>query len=254
MALLKKFNCEELSEEHMFSVVIPVHDEQDNIQALIAEIAQHCASFKQYEIIVVNDASRDTTLQKLQEIKSSYPMLRILCHDQKLGQSAGIRTGAIHANYDVIVMLDGDGQNDPADIPNLLNAFWANQSKNVGLVIGHRVNRHDSSIRKIASKIANGIRGSLLKDNAPDSGCGLKVISKQLFLELPYFDHIHRFVPALVKRADLEVMVVPVNHRERVKGRSKYAIFDRLWVGIVDLFGVWWLQKRYRAPKVVEEK
>lgn len=238
----------------MFSIVIPVHDEQDNIQSLIEEIAQHCSSFKQYEIVVVDDASQDSTLQKLREIKPKYPMLRILCHDRKLGQSAGIRTGAMHAKYDVIVMLDGDGQNDPVDIPNLLNTFWATQEKNVGLVIGHRVNRHDSPIRKISSKVANGIRGGLLKDNTPDSGCGLKVISKKLFLELPYFDHIHRFIPALVKRAGFDVVVVPVNHRKRLKGRSKYAVFDRLWVGIVDLFGVWWLQKRYRAPKVVEEK
>lgn len=238
----------------MFSIVIPVHDEQDNIQTLIQEIVQHCSSFKQYEIIVVDDASRDDTLKKLQEIKSVYPMLRIVCHNQKLGQSAGIRTGVMSARYDVIVMLDGDGQNDPVDIPNLLNTFWANESKDVGLVIGHRVNRHDSAMRKIASKIANGIRGSLLKDNTPDSGCGLKVISKKLFLELPYFDHIHRFVPALVTRAGFKIMVVPINHRERLKGHSKYAIFDRLWVGIVDLFGVWWLQKRYRASKAVEEK
>ncbi|MCG8435614.1 MAG: glycosyltransferase family 2 protein [Gammaproteobacteria bacterium] len=240
------------------SVVVPVHNEQENIGPLIDEIFQVMqAQSYQFEVIYVDDGSTDGTLDLLQEQKKIRgDFLRVIRHEQACGQSTAIYTGIHAARHEWVVTLDGDGQNDPADIPALLETVAQKQENpHRFLAAGYRHKRHDSWIRRASSRIANAFRSWLLKDRTPDTGCGLKAFSRELFLELPYFDHMHRFLPALVLRIGGEVQSVPVSHRPRKQGRSKYGIHNRLWVGIVDLFGVSWLQRRERRPKhVVEEK
>ena len=234
-----------------FSVVVPVYNESGAAPALAREIA---AAFgdRAYEMIFVNDASRDDTLAQLTALKGEIPQLRVLSHGANSGQSRAIRTGILAARAPIIVTLDGDGQNDPADAPRLAERLKAS-TDTLALVGGERVKRQDSAAKKWASKWANGIRKKLLRDEANDTGCGLKAFRREAFLRLPYFDHIHRYIPALMLREGYEVAFEPVNHRHRTTGVSKYTNFGRLKVAVTDLFGVMWLQSRSRLPGGVVE-
>ena len=237
------------------SIIIPVKNEQDNVAVLADEIINALQSLPlPGEIIFVDDGSTDATMERLKAVKQRYPdKLRIVRHQQNCGQSAALYTGVRYAKGRWIVTLDGDGQNDPADIPKLVGRMQQEKMVNPGtLVTGYRRNRKDSWIRRISSRIANGVRGNMLKDHTPDTGCGLKMISRDYFLQLPFFDHMHRFLPALVIRQGGQVVSVDVNHRPRLRGTSKYGINNRLWVGIVDLFGMMWLIRRGKRPVISE--
>jgi dolichol-phosphate mannosyltransferase len=241
---------ENLVQINKLSVVIPVLNEQDNIVALINEINTVLKPVIESEIICVDDGSVDATLDKLRALKAQYPQLRIVRHARRCGQSTAIRTGVRYARFDWILTLDGDGQNDPADIPAFLSAL----TEGVELVIGNRrASRRDVWIKRISSVIANEIRSRILQDHTPDSGCGLKLFLRSAFLDLPYFDHMHRFLPALFKRRGSKIISVPVGHRARKHGASNYGTFDRLVYGIIDLMGVAWLQRRAKVPIVTEE-
>jgi dolichol-phosphate mannosyltransferase len=236
------------------SIVVPVHNEADNISALIAEIVEAMSGSEAYEIIYVDDGSNDGTAAVLKQEMQHVGTLRVIRHQRSCGQSAAIYTGVKAARYPFIATLDGDGQNDPADIPRLYEVL-VQQRKNIGnlwMIAGWRNKRHDSAWRLFSSKVANGIRSRLLGDHTPDTGCGLKVFLRDEFLSLPYFDHMHRFLPALVLRAGGQVISEPVNHRSRTLGYSKYGTLDRLWVGISDILGVMWLQKRAKLSEVNE--
>ena len=233
------------------SVVVPVHDEAGNIDALVREIAHALRPRLAFEILVVDDASRDDTAAVLLATRADVPELRILTHSRNAGQSTAVRSGVLAARAEWIVTLDGDGQNDPADIATMLEVK-ATLPKFVHLIAGVRTLRRDNLAKRVASRIANRVRSHLLHDFTPDSGCGLKMFERSTFLDLPYFDHMHRFLPALVQRTGGEVMHVPVNHRPRKTGVSKYGTLDRLWVGIADLRGVIWLIRRYRPTTVSE--
>lgn len=234
------------------SVVIPVCNEEESIGVLIEEITQALAQKYQHEIIVVDDGSTDKTLEVLLKIKKDLPTLRVIKHLQNSGQSTAVRTGVQHAKSAWIATLDGDGQNDPADIPNLYNEL-ANKNLDPWLVVaGYRKKRKDTWLKRISSKYANSIRDRLLRDGTPDTGCGLKVFSRDSFLALPYFDHMHRYIPALFQRQGGRVVSVEVNHRHRMQGTSKYGFHNRLWVGIVDILGVRWLQNRARLTDTQE--
>jgi glycosyltransferase involved in cell wall biosynthesis len=226
------------------SVVVPVKDEAGNVGPLVREIAA-ALSDAPHEIIFIDDGSSDGTAEALAALKSEIPQLRVLRHARNLGQSRGVRSGVKAAKGEVIVTLDGDGQNDPADIPKLLAALGA--EAHVGMVSGVRVKRKDTASRRLASRLGNGFRNLMLGDGAADTGCGLKAFRRDAFLDLPYFDHIHRFLIALVLREGWQVRYVPVNHRPRLSGRSKYTNFGRLLVSIHDLLGVRWLQRRHRG-------
>lgn len=236
------------------SIVVPVHNEADNINALIAEIVMALNQAKAYEIIYVDDGSNDDTAAVLKQALQDVKALRVIHHRQGCGQSTAIHTGVKAANYPYIATLDGDGQNDPADIPRLYDVLMQQRkiNSNLWMVAGWRNKRHDSAWRLLSSKVANGVRSRLLGDNTPDTGCGLKVFLRDEFLSLPYFDHMHRFLPALILRAGGRVISEPVNHRARTHGYSKYGTLDRLWVGIADILGVIWLQKRAKLPEANE--
>ena len=228
----------------LLSVVVPVLNEADNIRPLVAEIIAALDGVCDFEIVYVDDGSTDGTRNTLLTLKRSEPRLRIVIHDKCAGQSAGLRSGVMAAHGDLIATLDGDGQNDPADIPKLLEAYQADKGSGRLMITGHRVNRRDSWAKRRASRIANAIRRSALRDDNPDTGCSLKLYERSLFLRFPYFDHMHRYLPALAKRENCAVQVVPVNHRHRTQGRSKYTNLGRLLVGIPDLLGVMWLIRR----------
>ena len=235
------------------SIVIPVYNEEESIGELINEITQALASKYKHEIIVVDDGSVDKTVGVLSKIKQELPTLRIIKHLQNSGQSTAIRTGVQYAKSAWITTLDGDGQNDPADIPNLYNELINNQDADPWLVVaGYRKKRKDTWLKRISSKYANGIRDKLLRDGTPDTGCGLKVFSRDSFLALPYFDHMHRYIPALFQRQGGKMVSIEVNHRHRMQGVSKYGFHNRLWVGIVDILGVRWLQNRARLTQTEE--
>ena len=234
------------------SVVIPVCNEEESIGVLIEEITQALVQKYQHEIIVVDDGSTDKTLEVLSKIKKDLPTLRVIKHLQNSGQSTAVRTGVQYANSNWIATLDGDGQNDPADIPNLYNELVSQNLDPWLVVAGYRKKRKDTWLKRISSKYANSIRDKLLRDGTPDTGCGLKVFSRDNFLALPYFDHMHRYIPALFQRQGGRVVSVEVNHRHRMQGTSKYGFHNRLWVGIVDILGVRWLQNRARLTDTQE--
>jgi len=242
-----------ISMQVALSVVVPVKDEAENIAPLAREIATAIAGESSAEIVFVDDGSTDATARTLLDLKASLPQLRIVQHGRNMGQSRGVRTGVRAARGDIVVVLDGDGQNDPADIPRLLAEFRKSDATRVGLVQGQRARREDSLKKKVASRLANRIRRSLLNDDATDVGCGLKAFRREAFLSLPYFDHMHRYMVALMLREGFEVRFVEVNHRPRLHGRSKYGVWDRLLVGVTDLMGVRWLQRRYRGVVETEE-
>ncbi|MBN8551996.1 MAG: glycosyltransferase family 2 protein [Caulobacterales bacterium] len=233
------------------SVVVPVHDEEGAAGPLAREIAE---AFKgrDYEMVFVNDASRDGTLAELEALKAEIPQLRILNHAMNAGQSRAVRSGVMAARAPIIVTLDGDGQNPPADAPKLADALIA-AGPEVALVGGVRAKRQDSGAKRWASKWANSIRKWLLNDDADDTGCGLKAFRRDVFLRLPYFDHIHRYLPALVIREGYENRFMDVGHRHRETGRSKYTNLGRLWAAFSDLVGVMWLRTRSRQPGTVKE-
>ena len=233
------------------SVVAPVYDEEGAAEGLAREIA---AAFRgrDFEILFVDDASRDGTRAGLTALKAEIPQLRVLSHRANAGQSRAIRTGVLAARAPLILTLDGDGQNDPADGPRLIDALAAGGER-LALVGGERVKRQDSQAKKVASRIGNGVRRRLLRDTANDTGCGLKAFRRDAFLRLPYFDHIHRYLPALMIREGYDVAFLPVNHRHRSTGRSKYTNLGRLWASLSDLLGVMWLQSRARDPRGVDE-
>ena len=237
------------------SVVVPVKDEQDSIEPLVREIAAAVSgTTTTFEIVYVNDGSTDGTQAALDRLKREFPMLRVVRHRASCGQSQALTSGVRAARYGWIAMLDGDGQNDPADIPALIAAL-ANPSlpANLDLLVGWRARRNDAWLRQISSRGANSVRARVLGDRTPDTGCGLKLIARETFLGLPNFDHMHRFLPALVLRSGGAVVSVPVHHRPRKHGASKYGLHNRLWVGIVDLFGVLWLGRRARLPLIEPE-
>jgi dolichol-phosphate mannosyltransferase len=243
-----------MSPPNLISVVVPVCNEADNIVPLAREV-QAALAGREFELIYVDDGSTDATAERARSARQEFmPQLRLLRHSRRSGQSAAVSSGVRAARGEWIATLDGDGQNDPADIPRLLEAQALPQHAAVRLFMGHRAARRDSASRRLQSRIANRVRSTLLGDNTPDTGCGIKLLHRATYLELPQFDHMHRFLPALFLRAGALVISVPVGHRPRERGVSKYGLFDRLWVGIVDLLGVMWLRRRWRAGLVVKEE
>lgn len=228
------------------SVVIAVYNEVENIELLLSEVHRTLANMgmTHFEIIMVDDDSKDGTRQRLMELCQQYPHLQVVNHLRNFGQSIAIVSGVRAARYDWVITLDGDGQNDPADFPKLFGAVNTANNNRPILVAGIRVQRNDTWVRRKSSKIANKIRDSLLKDDCPDSACGLKLFQRTVFLQLPHFNHLHRFLPALFKRVNGLIINVPVNHRPRLRGQSKYGTMNRLWIGIVDMLGVMWLIRR----------
>ncbi len=233
------------------SVVVPVFNEQDNVEPLVDEIVAALRTVVPFEIVYVDDNSRDGTLEKLQQLKSRVPELRVIRHVSQSGQSTAVRNGVKAARGEWIATLDGDGQNDPADIPKLL-AERARAADHVKLFAGWRVQRQDSGSKRWASTLANAIRSRMLHDATPDTGCGIKLFEREAFLDLPYFNHMHRYLPALMQRAGWKTLSVPVNHRARSTGVSKYNNFNRALVGIADLRGVAWLIRRGKVTAVEE--
>lgn len=233
------------------SVVVPVHDEAGNIAPLVREVVAALRGVVAFELVYVDDASRDGTLDALRALMPEVPELRVLRHAAHAGQSAAIRNGVKAARAPWVATLDGDGQNDPADLPKLLAARDA-AGPEVKLVTGWRVARRDTAARRWASRIANAIRSRLLRDETPDTGCGTKLFERDAFLELPYFDHMHRFLPALVQRAGWRTLSLPVNHRARAGGVSKYDNLSRALAGLRDLRGVAWLVRRSHVTRVEE--
>ena len=234
------------------SVVVPVCNEAENVEPLAREIDTALRAHS-YEMIFVDDGSTDETAAVLGRLKATLPALRVLRHSFRSGQSAAVASGVRAARAPWVATLDGDGQNDPADIPNLIAARESPAGRGVQLVMGNRTMRKDTAFRRLQSRIANGVRGGLLGDGTPDTGCGIKLFSRDGFLELPRFDHMHRFLPALFQRQGARVISVPVSHRARTRGTSKYGMLNRLWVGIVDIAGVMWLRRRYKSGLLVRE-
>ena len=233
------------------SVVVPVCNEAENVEPLAREIHAAVGS-RPYEMIFIDDGSTDETAAILQRLKAELPALRVLRHSFRSGQSAAVASGVRAARAPWVATLDGDGQNDPADIPRLIAARDA--QRGVQLFMGNRkASRKDTAFRKLQSSIANGVRSSLLGDGTPDTGCGIKLFERDVFIELPRFDHMHRFLPALFLRQGARVVSIPVSHRPRTRGTSKYGMLNRLWVGIVDIGGVMWLRRRYKSGLLVRE-
>ena len=234
------------------SVIVPMRNEAENVAPLIAEIAAALTG-RRFEVICVNDGSTDGTQAELKRLRERHPWLRQLRHAHSCGQSAALRTGIVAARAPVIVTLDGDGQNDPVFLPKLVDALEQGEPR-LGLIAGQRVGRKASGFKKFQSRIANAVRSAILRDGTRDSGCGLKAFPRDLALELPYFDGLHRFLPALVRREGRDVGYVDVIDRPRRHGTSNYGMWDRLWIGILDLGGVWWLiRRRKRVPEISEE-
>ena len=222
------------------SVVIPVCNEAENVGPLAREIQAALADHQPFEIIFVDDGSTDGTVAAIQAVRASIPEIRLLQHSNRSGQSRAVCTGVEAARAEWVATLDGDGQNDPADIPALIKAV-SGAEPSLKLVMGNRTTRKDTWLRRISSRVANRVRGGMLRDGTPDTGCGIKLMHRATFMRLPWFNHMHRFLPALYQRAGAHVISVPVRHRPRTRGTSKYGLNNRLWVGIVDLFGVRWL-------------
>jgi dolichol-phosphate mannosyltransferase len=237
------------------SVVVPVKDEVENAVPLLNEICAALRGKASFEVLFIDDGSSDGTVGALVAARATTPELRVLRHAKNSGQSRAVRSGVIAARGTLIATLDGDGQNDPADIPNLL-AVWRREvsgTPELGLVAGQRRKREDNFMKRMASRVGNGTRQWLLQDKTRDTGCGLKLFSRAAFLSLPYFDHIHRFIPALMLREGYRITHVDVHHRPRSHGQSKYGTLDRLLVSLSDLMGVRWLRRRSRNPVRVDE-
>ena len=234
------------------SIVVPVRNEADNVAPLIAEITAALDGRWAYEIICVNDGSTDATAERLTTLMKAHGHLRQLRHEKSSGQSVAVRSGVRAARGAIVATLDGDGQNDPAFLPNLISAVESGAGR-IGLAAGQRVGRKDTGFKKLQSKIANGVRKAILSDGTRDTGCGLKAFPREVFLAMPYFDGLHRFLPALVRREGFDIAYVDVVDRPRHSGVSNYGFFDRLWIGILDLAGVWWLIRRKKPTPAVTE-
>lgn len=232
-----------------YSVVIAVRDEVDNVAPLIDEIEATLPTGT-FELVFVDDGSVDGTDQVLLTCAETRPHMLIITHDKPCGKSAGVDTGVWAARGDILLLLDGDGQNNPAYFPQMI-ATLEQGGAGAGMVQGERVGRKDTPFKRFQSRLANAVRSALLRDGTRDTGCGLKVVYRDVYLRLPFFDALHRFTPALVRREGLDVLTFPVVDRARWHGQSKYGFWNRLWVGIVDLLGVWWLTRRRRVPNVV---
>ena len=234
------------------SIVVPVRNEAENVAPLIAEIGAALDGRWPYEIIYVNDGSTDATGERLAAVMKQRGNLRQIRHAISSGQSAAVRSGVRAARGAIVATLDGDGQNNPAFLPELISAI-ENGGDRIGLVAGQRVGRKDTGFKKLQSRVANGIRDAILRDGTRDTGCGLKAFRRDVFLAMPYFDGLHRFLPALVRREGYEIGYVDVIDRPRQSGVSNYGFFDRLWIGIMDLAGVWWLLRRKKPTPVATE-
>ena len=244
------------------SIVIPLKNEAESISGLIAEIIQTLVEetspaatpIKTFEILLINDGSEDNTAELIDELAAKNKFISAIHHQAHYGQSRAIHSGVSQAQYEWVLTMDGDGQNDPEDIQKLVSTLLEQQQTQVNnnrlLVIGQRRVRRDSLVKRLSSQLANTIRRRVLKDFTRDTGCSLKLFQRQEFLFLPYFDHIHRFLPALFQRQGVHVIAVSVNHRPRIAGYSKYGLWGRLWSGIVDLIGVYWLIRRYQIPRI----
>jgi len=250
----KNKSANKLPQKPELAVVVPVHNETDNLRPLIDEICTALKGAIAFEIIYVDDASVDETAITLRTIQKNVPELKVVTHAKCYGQSTAIASGIEAAVASVIATIDGDGQNDPADIPALFERFRADADPDLLMVAGWRAKRKDTGVKKISSRIANGVRGYLLGDGTPDTGCGLKIFTRKAFLQMPRFDHMHRFLPALMIRRGGTVVSVTVNHRARQQGVSKYGLWNRLWVGIVDMFGVMWLKRRAKVVELIHDK
>ncbi|MGE4314208.1 MAG: glycosyltransferase family 2 protein [Pseudobdellovibrionaceae bacterium] len=239
----------------MISVIVPVLNEAENIEPLISEIVAVAKLAPVKEIVYIDDASTDETPAILKKMMQDVPMLKVVRHASRCGQSAAFRTGAAHASQPLLVFMDGDGQNDPADIALLYATYEANVGEGImPAVLGQREKRNDNWLRRFSSRTANKIRASLLKDGTRDTGCSLKLIPRAAFLELPYFDHMHRFLPALLQRDGVKLTHVDVSHRARMRGVSKYGFWGRLSEGVVDLLGVYWLCRRAKPARFAFEE
>jgi dolichol-phosphate mannosyltransferase len=235
------------------SVVVPVCNEAENVEPLAREIDAALAG-RSFEMTFIDDGSTDETVSNLMKLKGALPALRVLRHSFRSGQSAAVATGVRAARGPWVATLDGDGQNDPADIPKLIAARDSAEGRGVQLFMGNRTaSRKDTAFRRLQSRVANGVRSGLLGDGTPDTGCGIKLFSRDVFMDLPRFEHMHRFLPALFQRHGARVISVPVSHRQRTRGTSKYGMLNRLWVGIVDICGVMWLRRRYKSGLLVRE-
>lgn len=227
------------------SLVIPVYNEEESITPLLEEAFStfNEQDFPQFECVVVDDASKDKTLEVLLKLCQRFPRLRVVKHVKNSGQSAAVVTGVYAAKHPWIATVDGDGQNPPAEILKLIKAKPDDTSRGC-LLIGHRTKRNDSFVKRLSSRVANKVRRAILKDDCPDTGCGLKLFTRNTFIRLPLFKNCHRFMPALFNRAGVKAISVPIAHRDRERGQSKYGVMNRLWVGIIDMFGVAWLARR----------
>lgn len=235
------------------SIVIPVRNEAENIAPLVSEIRAALDGALAYEIIYVDDGSKDATASVITSLAASFPGLRLIRHAESCGQSAAVRSGVKAARAPWIATLDGDGQNDPADIARLWAMAREAAAEPPLLIAGQRKKRRDSFVKRASSRIANAVRARLLDDGTPDTGCGLKLFRRDLFLDLPFFDHMHRFLPALVQREGGRTVSVAVNHRPRARGVSNYGTLDRLAVAFADLLGVIWLQRRAKIPVILPD-
>ena len=236
------------------SIVIPAHNEAGNIVPLVDDIVLHLAALAPFEIIVVDDASKDATAAELAEAQTRLPMLRVIRQDRAGGQSAAVHTGVLAARAPVVCTLDGDGQNPAEELPKLAAPILGDTTGKIGLVAGQRVKRQDTWSKKLASRFANGLRGWMLNDGTRDTGCGLKAFRREAFLALPYFNHMHRYLPALFARDGWQIVLVDVSHRPRGAGRSNYSNLQRGLVGAVDLFGVAWLLRRKKTAHAMPEE
>src|SRR5471032_184169 len=235
------------------SVVVPVRNEAGNVSALVVEIAAALDGQWPFEVVYVNDGSSDGTEAELKRLMGLHPWLRRVRHKQSCGQSAAVRSGVAAARAALVATIDGDGQNDPRFLPAMFRALEAGAPR-VGLIAGQRVGRKATGFKKLQSRVANAVRGTVLRDGTRDSGCGLKAFRRDVFLSLPYFDGLHRFLPALVRRDGYDIGYVDVVDRPRGSGVSNYGLWDRLWVGILDLAGVWWLiRRKKRIPELLED-
>lgn len=242
-------------EKPFLSVVIPAKNEAENVRPLVSEIRAALDGVFDYELLYVDDGSTDATWETLKSfVPGGDGRLRVFRHARSTGQSFALLTGARAARGTWLVVLDADGQNDPADIPGMMNALLEANGRDPRVVgvIGHRVNRRDDWVKRASSKVANGFRDAMLKDGIPDVGCALKAVRLDWYLRLPAFDHMHRYVPTLVQSLGGVMLVHPVNHRPRMAGRSNYGVWNRLWVGLVDVLGVAWLKRRAKVPEVKE--
>lgn len=246
---------EGMTETPFLSVVIPARNEAENVRPLVAEVRQALDGAFDYELIYVDDGSTDATFETLKAlVAEGFERLRVLRHGKSTGQSFAVLTGARAARGTWLVVLDADGQNDPADIPGMVRSVLDDQERDPRVVgvIGHRVNRRDDWVKRVSSRVANSFRNAMLKDGVPDVGCGLKAVRLDWYLRLPAFDHMHRYVPTLVQARGGIMKVHPVNHRPRMAGSSNYGVWNRLWVGLVDVLGVYWLKRRSKAVVVTE--